>query len=156
LVHTSVSYLAGVGGVQRTRDNPAGRQLFFDAPQSVVTSSQLVIRDPDDAPVRPVIFETPLGDRRVICERPRTVGFYRLMKDTTLAAEAVVNLDTRESNIAVRSLPREGSEVENVVHAGSGFARELQEKRRGREVFAFFLLLAAAALAAESILGRNA
>jgi hypothetical protein len=156
LVHTSASYLAGAGGAQRGRDNPAGHQLFFDAPQSVLASSQLIIRTPEGGPLKPVIFETPLGDNRVICERPKTVGFYRLLKDTTLVAEAVVNLDTRESDILTKSISQEGIENASVVRTGGDFVRNLREKRQGREIFAFFIFLAVAALAAESILGRRA
>ena len=106
--------------------------------------------------MKPVIFETPLGDSRLICERPRTVGFYRLLKDTTLVAEAAVNLDTRESDISTRSLPQEGIEAASVVRTGVDFVQNLREKSQGREIFAFFVFLAAAALVAESILGRKA
>jgi hypothetical protein len=156
LVHTSVSYLASAGGAQRQLENPVGRQLFFDAPQSAMVSSQLVIRDPDNQPLRPVVFETPQGDRRVICERPEKVGFYRLMTDTTLVSEEVVNLDTRESNIGVRSIQKKDMEKASVVSAEGDFVRNLQASRQGREIFGLFIFLAAAALVAESILGRQA
>lgn len=156
LVHTSVSYLASAGRARAQRDNPVGRQLFFDAPQSAIASSQLFIRDPNGVPFKPVIFETPLGDERAICERPGVVGFYRLLNDTTLIAEAAVNLDTRESDIAARSLPDEDAKAASIVHADENFLQNLREKRQGREIFAFFILLAATALAAESILGRKA
>jgi len=155
LVHTSVSYLASAGRAQRQQDHRAGRQLIFDAPQSALSSSQLVIRDPDNRPLRPVIFETPQGDRRVICERPEKTGFYRLMTDTTLVVEEVVNLDTRESNIAVSSLPEDGVESASVVSTEGDFLRNLQASRQGREIFGLFIFLACAALAAESILGRE-
>ena len=64
LVHTSVYYLASAGVAHRRQENPVGRPLFFDAPQSALASSQLIIRDPDGKPLRPVVFETPHGDRR--------------------------------------------------------------------------------------------
>jgi hypothetical protein len=156
LVHTSVSYLASAGRAQRQRDNLVGHQLTFDAPQSALASSQLVIRDPGNQPLRPVTFETPQGERRVICERPQKTGFYKLMTDTTLVAEEVVNLDTRESNIAVRCIPQKGFESASVVSAEGDFLKNLQASRRGREIFGLFIFLAAAALAAESILGRQA
>jgi len=156
LVHTSVSYLAAAGVAQRRQEHSAGQQLFFDAPQSALASSQLMIRDPQGQPLRPVVFETPAGDRRVICDRPREVGFYRLMTDTTVVAEAVVNLDTRESNIAIRSIPGEDFEAASVVKTGGDFLQNLQASRQGREIFGLFIFLAAMALAAESILGRRA
>jgi hypothetical protein len=156
LVHTSVSYLASAGGAQRQLDNPVGRQLFFDAPQSALTSSQLLIRDPDGDPLRPVVFETPQGDRRVICARPQKPGFYRLMTDTTLVTQEVVNLDTRESNISVKGIGENEIENASVVSTDGDFLENLQASRQGREIFGFFIFLAAAALAAESILGRRA
>ena len=155
LVHTSVYYLASAGVAHRRQENPVGRPLFFDAPQSALASSQLIIRDPDGKPLRPVVFETPHGDRRGICERPKDVGVYRLMTDTTLVAQEVVNLDTRESNIAARSIP-DDFDAASVVETGGDFLKNLQASRKGREIFGLFIFLAAAALAAESILGRRA
>jgi len=155
LVHTSVSYLASAGMAQRQLENPVGRQLFFDAPPAALTSSRLVVRDPDDQPLRPVIFETPQGDPRAICERPQKPGFYRLITDTTVVAEEVVNLDTRESNISTRSIPETGLAAASVVSTDGNFLKNLQAARQGREIFGLFIFLAAAALAAESILGRR-
>jgi len=154
LVHTSVSYLASAGGAQRQRENFAGRQLYFDAPAAAAASSQLVIRDPRGEFLRPVVFETQPGEAQVICEQPNVVGFYDLLRDTTVVARAAVNLDTRESNLAARSL-EDGAEGGVVVRAGEDIAASLNEARQGREVFAFFVLLAAAALVAESLLGRR-
>jgi hypothetical protein len=156
LVHTSVSYLASAGGAQRHRDNRVGRQLVFDAPAAALAASQLVIRDPDDTPVRPLLFETPLGELQAICEHPDKVGFYRLMQDTTAVAEAVANADTRESNIAVRAIPEGDFETASIVKTGGDFLRNLQAARQGREIFGLFILLAAAALVAESLLSRTA
>jgi hypothetical protein len=156
LVHTSVSYLASAGRAQRQRENAVGRQLFFDAPPSALTSSRLVIRDPDNIPLRPVVFETPQGETRAICERPEKAGFYRLLSDTTLVAEEVVNLDTRESNITVGSIPGGKLESASVVSSDGDFLKNLQAARQGREIFGLFIFLAAAALVAESILGRQA
>jgi len=156
LVHTTVSYLASAGGAQRHRDNRVGRQLVFDAPAAALAASQLVIRDPDETPVRPLLFETPLGELQAICEHPDKVGFYRLMQDTTAVAEAVANADTRESNIAVRAIPEGDFETASVVNAGGDFLRNLHAARQGREIFGLFILLAAAALVAESLLSRTA
>jgi hypothetical protein len=156
LIHTSVSYLASAGGAQRRQENPVGSQLVFDVPQSAIGSSQLVVRDPDDSPQRPVIFETPMGDQRVICDRPDKVGFYRVMMDTTVVAEEVVNLDTRESNTAADGLPENEPDAASLVQTGGDFLKNLQASRQGREIFGLFIFLAAAALVAESILGRKA
>jgi hypothetical protein len=156
LVHTSVSYLASAGGAQRQAENLAGRQLHFThTTQSRASSSRLIVRDPAGRPIDPVIFETPQGEPRVICERPSAVGFYTLNSDTHVVDVAAVNVDTRESDVAVRSLVS-AEERALVVDTGGDFARNLQEKRRGREVFAFFIFLAAAALVTESVLGRKA
>jgi hypothetical protein len=155
LVHTSVSYLASAGGAQRRSENFAGAQLHFPVNETVSRSARLVIRDPEGQPLDPVIADTPQGERRVICERPRAVGVYELRSDTTVVSQAVVNLDTRESNVTIHSLvtPDERS---HVVETSGDFAGNLREKRHGREIYGFFILLAAAALVAESVLGRKA
>jgi hypothetical protein len=44
----------------------------------------------------------------------------------------------------------------SVVRAGESFRTELREAKEGREVFVAFLLVAIAALVAESVLGRKA
>jgi len=155
LVHTSVSYLASAGIAGRHRDNPAGEQLFFDTPGTSLSSQSLVIRGPDGEPLRPVSFELPTGDTQVICERPQRVGFYRLMRDTTVVAEAAVNVNTVESNLSASSLP-DGQRYASVVETGGDLTRNLQEARQGREVFAMFVFLAMTALATESVLGRKA
>lgn len=158
LVHTSVSYLASAGGAQREGEHIAGEQLHFPPAEGeggIRASKRLVIRDPSGAPIDPVVFETPQGERQVICERPRMAGFYELRSDTTLVSQAPVNLDTRESNIAIHSLVTRG-ERSHVVETAGDFAANLREKRQGREIFAFFILLAAGALVAESYLGRKA
>lgn len=157
LVHTSVSYLASAGIAQRSPDNIVGAPLFFDTPQlSRNAAGQMLIRDPAGDPIKPVVFETPQGDVQVICERPRTVGVYTLYQDTTRIAEAAVNLDARESNLAVSSLTDDTRNEASVVSIGGDFARNLQAERQGREIFALFVFLAAAALVAESVLGRRA
>jgi hypothetical protein len=155
LVHTSVSYLAGAGGAQRQGENTAGRPLYFDAPVSTAASPRLVVRGPGDVPIVPAVSETPLGEVRVVCERPDAVGFYTLESDTTVLSRAAVNVDTRESDLAARSLTSR-DESALVVDTGGDFSKTLAEKRQGREVFALFIILAAAALVAESVLGRTA
>jgi hypothetical protein len=153
LVHTSVSYLASAGTMGRQGENYAGHPVFFDA--NPAQGARLTVRTPDGGLVEPATSETPHGDERVVYQRPLEVGFYRLQSDTTALAEAVVNLDTRESDLATRSLVTR-DERAHVVDTGGDFSANLREKRQGREIFAFFILLAAAALAAESVLGRRA
>jgi hypothetical protein len=66
-----------------------------------------------------------------------------------------VNVATLESNLTVSSMPRGGDVGGSIVHAGENFIDDLKAKRQGREVFALFILLAMAALVAESILSRR-
>jgi hypothetical protein len=89
-------------------------------------------------------------------ERPLTAGFYRLFRDTTRVAEMAVNVDTRESNLAVSSLPDKRPRGVDVVRTGDSFRDQLRQAREGREVYAWFIMFAIAALAAESVLGRKA
>ena len=70
--------------------------------------------------------------------------------------EACVNLDTRESNLNSRRLDKTTLGDARIVDPTGDLASEIQRARQGREIYAFFLLLAAAALAAEAILGRKA
>ena len=69
---------------------------------------------------------------------------------------AAVNVDARESNLSVSSMPDKRPDGVSVVRAGESFRSELREAKEGREVYAAFLVLAIAALVAESILGRKA
>ncbi len=155
MVHTSVSYLASAGDLDRRGEDFAGEAVYLDAPEDVLSSSALVVRDPQGQPIRPAFFETPQGTRRVVIDRPTEVGVYGLYNDTTLVTHAVVNVDARESNLTVSTMDTNHDAVA-VVSADEGFTENLRAQRQGREIFAFFLLLSAVALAAESILGRHA
>ena len=88
--------------------------------------------------------------------RPQSVGFYALLADTTRIVETCVNVDARESNLNAHDLDGEELERARVVETTGDFAQNLRRETQGREIYAVFLLLALAALVAESILGRKA
>jgi hypothetical protein len=156
LVHTSVTYLASSGEAPGAGENLVGAPIEFELAQTVLDESQLAVRDPDGSTHKPVIDENAAGEMRFGLARPATVGFYRLYRDTTRVAEVAVNVDARESNLSASSLPRKRPESVTVVEAGQSFRTDLSQAKEGREIYAVFVLLAIAALVAESILGRKA
>jgi hypothetical protein len=156
LVHTSVTYLAGPGEAPGAEEHLAGAPIDFDLSQKVLDETQLAVRDPSGAVSKPAVGTHASGELEVSLEHPGQVGFYRLYRDTTRVAEVAVNVDARESNLAVTSLPEKRPEGVSVVRAGESFRTELREAKEGREVYAAFLVLAIAALVAESVLGRKA
>ncbi|MCI0450936.1 MAG: VWA domain-containing protein, partial [Candidatus Latescibacteria bacterium] len=156
LVHTSVSYLASSGEAPGADEHPVGSPIAFTVSQTGLDESQLAIRDPAGESLQPAVGERSAGEVQVGFDRPARPGFYRLYRDTTRVAEVAVNVDTRESNLAVSSLAEKRPKSVSVVHAGESFRTELREAKEGREVFAAFLLFAVAALVAESVLGRRA
>ena len=158
VIHTSVSYLASAGGAGFHQENYAGYDLFFDLPPggwSAQSSSLRVVNDSglDD---RPLSYESPGGDSRVMLVRPSAVGFYTLLADTTQVAQAAVNLDTRESNLNPIALQEHVADNAWLVDTSTDFAKNLQQKKQGREIYAFFLVLAVSALIVEALLGRKA
>ncbi len=156
LVHTSVSYLAGSSDATGGEEHLVGKPISFEVSTTGLDESQLVIRDPADAALKPVVGGRSGGDVVVAYERPLDPGFYRLYRDTTRVAETAVNVDTQESNLTVSSLSGKRPRGVSVVEAGAGFRDDLREAREGREIYAMFVLFAIAALAAESVLGRKA
>lgn len=156
LVHTSVSYLASTGEAPGADEHRVGSPIAFTVSQTGLDESQLAIRDPAGDSLKPAIGERSAGEVQVGFDRPAHPGFYRLYRDTTRIAEAAVNVDTRESNLATSSLTDKRPKSVSVVRAGEGFRTDLRQAKEGREVFAAFLLLAVAALVAESVLGRKA
>jgi hypothetical protein len=157
LVHTSVSYLASSERAGRLKENFVGAELFFDLPEMLgVTEDFLTAVDGGGAQLRPVVYDTPQGERAVIIERPRTPGFYKLLADTATVAEAVVNLDTKESDLNPQVFEEQVIGEASVVKTGEEFGQNLRQEKEGREIYGFFLLLAAAALVAEGMLGRRA
>jgi hypothetical protein len=156
LVHTSVSYLASSGEAPGADEHLVGAPLSFTVSQANLDESQLSIRDPAGESLKPSIGERSAGEVQVGFDRPARPGFYRLYRDTTRVAEAAVNVDARESNLATSSLADKRPKSVSVVRAGESFRTELREAKEGREVFVAFLLVAIAALVAESVLGRKA
>ena len=156
LVHTSVSYLASSGGAPGAAEHYVGAPIEFNLTQKIPDESQLAVHDPDGAQQKPSIIDNAAGEPQVALEDPSAVGFYRLYRDTTRVAEEAVNVDARESNLSVSSLPRKNPKAVTVVEAGQSFRTDLRQAKEGREVFAVFLMIAIAALVAESILGRKA
>jgi hypothetical protein len=157
LVHTSVSYLASREGIDFHRENYAGAELYFDLPANWGGQGpSLRVMTGGVETERPVLYDSPQGQTSVMLPRPATVGFYRLMSDTTLVAEAAVNINTTESNLNPREFDASFMGGARLVNTSAGFVENLQRERQGREVYALFLLLAVSALVAEAILGRKA
>lgn len=156
LVHTSVTYLASSGEAPGAAENLVGNPIEFNLGQRILDESQLVVREPGGGEQKPSIVEAGNGDPLAGVRNPLTAGFYRLYRDTTRVAEEAVNVDARESNLSISGLPNKRPRAVTVVEAGRSFRTELREAKEGREVFAFFLLIAIASLVAESILGRKA
>jgi hypothetical protein len=156
LVHTSVSYLAGSSDATGGEEHLVAKPISFEVSTSGLDESQLSIDDPAGEALRPAVSARSGGDVVVSYERPLAAGFYRLFRDTTRVAEMAVNVDTRESNLAVSSLPDKRPRGVDVVRTGDSFRDQLRQAREGREVYAWFIMFAIAALAAESVLGRKA
>jgi len=156
LLHTSVSYLATAGEAPGAEEHFVGAPIEFNLAQKIPDESQLVVRDPAGAEQKPSIVDNAAGEPQVAVQNPARVGFYRLYRDTTRVTEVAVNVDARESNLSVSSLPKKKSKAVSVVEAGQSFRNDLRQAKEGREVFAVFLMIAIAALVAESFLGRKA
>jgi hypothetical protein len=156
LVHTSVSYLASSGEAPGADERLVGSPIAFTVSQAGLDESQLAIRDPSGESLQPSIGNRNAGEVEVGFDRPALPGFYRLYRDTTRVAETAVNVDARESNLSTSSLEAKRPKTVSVVRAGESFRTDLREAKEGREVFAAFLMIAIAALVAESVLGRKA
>jgi hypothetical protein len=155
LMHTSVTYLASSGEAPGAAEHYVGAPIEFNLTQKVPDESQLAVHDPSSAQQKPTIIDGT-GEPQITVQEPAEVGFYRLYRDTTRVAEEAVNVDARESNLSLSSLPKKKPKAVTVVEAGQTFRTDLRQAKEGREVFAIFLMIAIAALVAESILGRKA
>ncbi len=157
VVHTTVSYLAGAGGGGSRRENIVGYDLFFDLPAKWrAQTAGLRVRTESAGDTHPLLFETKQGETTAMLTRPREVGFYALLSDSTWIADACVNVDTQESNLNARTLDETAIEGSTLVDASGDFADNLRRARQGREIYALFLLLAASMLVGEALLGRKA
>jgi hypothetical protein len=156
-VHACVSYLASAGRNDPRHENLVGSDLVFDlAPRWSVETGALRVRTESGGEVTPVIVEPRQGEAKALVTDPREVGFYTLVADTARVMETCVNLDTGESNLNARELDKKTLGRAGLVDPARDLASEIRRERQGREIYAFFLLLAAAALAAEAIIGRKA
>ena len=155
LMHTSVTYLASSGEAPGAAEHYVGAPIEFNLTQKVPDESQLAVHDPGGAQQKPTIIDGT-GEPQITVQEPAEVGFYRLYRDTTRVAEEAVNVDARESNLSLSSLPKKKPKAVTVVEAGQTFRTDLRQAKEGREVFAIFLMIAIAALVAESLLGRKA
>jgi hypothetical protein len=156
-VHACVSYLSSAGRTDPRQENLVGSDLAFDlAPRWRVETGALRVRTDGGGEAIPAIVEAREGEAKALVTDPREVGFYTLVADTARVTEACVNLDTRESNLSARELDKKTLGDAGLVDPGKDLASEIRRERQGREIYAIFLLLAAAALGAEAILGRKA
>jgi hypothetical protein len=158
LIHTSVSYLASREGSGFHLENYAGADLFFDFPPGGWGTQRSSLRVVNDAGFEgtPLLYESPHGDTRAMLERPREIGFYRLLADTARVTQVAVNVDTRESNLNPIAFDDNVLGSARLVDTSANFAENLRREKQGREIYAFFLILAVSALIAEALLGRKA
>jgi hypothetical protein len=157
LIHTAVSYLASGEVSELHRETYAGADLVFDLP-AAWNGQGAALRVAGEAGEerRPTLFNSPEGETNVVISGTKRPGFYRLLADTTLISEAVVNVDTRESNLNPHPLEERYLGAARLVETSSNFVANLQRAKQGREVYALFLLLAVSALVLEALLGRKA
>ena len=156
LIHTTVSYLASteVSGVHR--ENYVGSDLFFDLPTPFAHGGSLHTTSTGGERRKAVVYDSPQGETKAMVARPSAIGIYTLASDSLVVARAAVNMDTRESNLNPIVLDEQDIGTASVVSTEGDVAGNLERDRQGREVYAFFLLLAVGALVLESFLGRKA
>ncbi len=101
---------------------------------------------------------TTSGATRLVSDPLERPGLYRVFQESTLRATFAVNPDARESDLSSLSesalLSAFPPGRAQIMRAGSDFARRVREARLGRELWSWFVTLALALLAAETILGR--
>jgi hypothetical protein len=157
LIHTAVSYLASGEGSELHQETYAGSDLFFDLPAAWNgQSAMLRVVGGSGEERTPVLYNSAEGEMKAMISRVWQPGFYRLLADTTEISQAVVNVDTRESNLNPQPLNAGHLGAARLVDTTSDLAANLQREKQGREVYAVFLLLALSALVLESLLGRKA
>jgi hypothetical protein len=98
------------------------------------------------------------GSTRLTSAPLERLGLYRVTQAGELRATFAVNPDPRESDLAsvqdaalVRAFPPGRAQI---MRAGGDLARRVREARYGRELWAWFVILALACLVAETVLGR--
>lgn len=157
VIHTTMTFLADAARADRGTEEVVGGPLVFDLPEGLQPAEEtLEIHTPDGFFGRPRVRTGPGGVARAVLDAPETVGFYSLMSDTSMIDEKVLNPDPVEANLEPADIGRLARDRARIVATGDRFSRNLLEARQGREIYAVFLLLALAALVAESLLGRTA
>jgi hypothetical protein len=106
----------------------------------------------------PVELVTGGGATRLLSGPLETPGLYRVLQGGAPRAAFAVNPDPAESDLEViptarlaRAFP---SGRVTVLEPGAGIERRVREARYGRELWAWFVMLALALLVAETVLGR--
>jgi hypothetical protein len=98
------------------------------------------------------------GVTRIVSQPLERPGLYKVLQDGRLRSSFAVNPDPREGDLAAPSeaalLAAFPAGRAQIVHPGEGLARRVREARYGRELWAWFVILALALLVAESVLGR--
>ncbi len=157
LIHTAVSYLASGEGSELHRENYAGSDLFFDLPAAWNgQSAELRVIGESGEERKPALYNSAGGETKAMMSQARQPGFYRLLADTTVISQAVVNVDPRESNLNPQPLNVSYLGAARTVDTSGNLVANLRREKQGREVYALFLLLAISALVLESVLGRKA
>jgi hypothetical protein len=157
VIHTSMSYLADAVRADMGRTGIVGETMIFDLPEGMqLAAHTLEVQKEGEFYGQPRLTETPAGQMQAVLDTPESAGFYALVSDTLEIAEQAFNPDPAEGDLTPAEMDALGAGGAHIVETGGRFAQNLLEARQGREIFALFLLLALAALAAESLLGRNA
>jgi hypothetical protein len=156
-IHACVSYLASAGRSDPRRENLIGADLVFDLPPKwSVQTGDLRIRSENGEEFKPLFAGESDGEVEAVLPSPTDVGFYTLLADTARIMDACLNIDARESNLNARRLDRKFIGKASLIEPKSDLARGIRRERQGREIYGLLLVLAAAALATEAVLGRKA
>jgi hypothetical protein len=107
--------------------------------------------------VKPTVVENGAGDPLASLQDPGSAGFYPSLSRYHPRRRRGGECRSRANRTSLSAVSqKKPPKAITVVEAGQSFRTDLREAKEGREVFAFFLMIAIAALVAESILGRKA
>ncbi len=149
LLHQAVKVLG--------RGTAAGSLAPGERYSAPATTGQWHIEDTEGREV-PSALTTEGGGTRLLSAPLERPGLYRVLLGATLRSTFAVNPDPRESDLA--PLPEAAllgafpSGRAQVVRPGADLARRVREARYGRELWAWFVVIALILLAAESVIGR--
>ncbi len=106
----------------------------------------------------PVELVTAEGASRLLSAPLERPGLYRVLQGSAPRASFAVNPDPRESDLSALPAATVASWFPagrvTVLDPGANLERRVREARYGRELWTWFVALALACLAAESVLGR--